>query len=112
MRLNHCMTGALNQNLVKNRVQGQAKSSKYEQHEVRLLGWEQDAKKCVFNCLRKMEYVSAVHTSAGREFQRYGATTYSAREPALVLEERGRISSLLPEARALCFSYNYNNSRR
>ena len=36
---------------------------------------KQDANKCVFNFVRKMEYVSAVRTSAGREFQRYGATT-------------------------------------
>ena len=59
-----------------------------------------------------MEYVSAVRTSAGREFQRYGATTYKAREPALVLGERGLISSLVPEARVLCFSDNDRNSRR
>ena len=41
----------------------------------------------VFIFLRKMKYVSAVSTSAGRDFQRYGATTQKAREPALVLLE-------------------------
>ena len=46
--------------------------------------------------------------SGGMEQQQHE----KAREPALVLEERGRISSLVPEARVLCFSDNDNNSRR
>ena len=35
-----------------------------------------------------------------------------ASEPASVSGERGRISSLVPEARVLCFSDNDNNSLR
>ena len=50
-----------------------------------------------------MEYVSAVRTSAEREFQRYGAATKETREPVLVLREPGRISSLVPEARVPSF---------
>ena len=46
--------------------------------------------------------------SGGMEQQQHE----KAREPALVLGERGRISSLVPEARVLCFSDNDNNSRR
>ena len=45
-----------------------------------------------------MEYGSAARTSVGREFQMYGSTALKARVPALVLGERGRISSLVPEA--------------
>ena len=60
-----------------------------------------------------MEYVSAVvllqeGNSGGMEQQQHE----KAREPALVLGERGRISCLVLVARVLCFSDNDNNSRR
>ena len=46
--------------------------------------------------------------SGGMEQQQHE----KAREPALVLGERGRVSSVVLEARVLCFFDNDNNSRR
>ena len=65
------LRGASNKIIIKNQSQSHQNKSNMRSN---YYDGKQNAKKCGFKFLRKMEYVSAVRTFTGRELQRYGSS--------------------------------------